>query len=460
MSFFIRKGGTGGGKNTFAGKKRKADASGKAKKMKKMEDEEIYSDGSDIDPKEDVGYESDEDLETAEEKKLRLAKVYLQEIEKELEERGEAGGGEEDEDGVQRVLKEEVEAERGKLRREITATLDFDSVESSHLQDKRHKLSITCICLSKDGKYLYSASKDKGLLKWKMPSGEKLFRISGGKRGEEESVEAHCHTITCLAVTSDGMYLATGDTNNTIYIWTTADMKRVHVFKGHRADISGLVFRKGTHTLYSSSYDRSVKIWSVDEKAYVETLFGHQDRIMDIDAGSRERAITVGGRDKSVRVWKIVEESQLVFNVPTCSIDLVRLLNEEHWVTAGEDGHLAVWGVMRKKPLAMVEKCHGVDSINGEPNWVSSLGTLYNSDMVATGSRDGSIRIWSVGEAFKSIIPVRTIELAGFINCLSIGEGGTLLVAGVGQEHRLGRWWREPAVKNRIHLFKISHVKS
>ena len=77
----------------------------------------------------------------------------------------------------------------------------------------------------------------------------------------------------------------------------------------------------------------------------------YQDRIMDIDAGARERTITAGGRDRSVRVWKIVEESQLVFNVPTYSIDCVRLLNEEHWVTAGEDGHLAVWGVMRKKPL-------------------------------------------------------------------------------------------------------------
>jgi hypothetical protein len=34
--------------------------------------------------------------------------------------------------------------------------------------------------------------------------------------------------------------------------------------------------------------------------------------------------------------------------------DCVKLLNEEHWVTAGEDGHLAVWGAMKKKPLVIV----------------------------------------------------------------------------------------------------------
>ena len=86
----------------------------------------------------------------------------------------------------------------------------------------------------------------------------------------------------------------------------------------------------------------------------METLFGHQDKISGIDCGARERCITVGGRDGSARVWKILEESQLVYNGPQSSLDCVKLLNEEHWVTAGEDGHLAVWGIQKKKPLALV----------------------------------------------------------------------------------------------------------
>ena len=43
-------------------------------------------------------------------------------------------------------------------------------------------------------------------------------------------------------------------------------------------------------------------------------------------------------RDGSVRVWKIVEESQLIFNGPSTSIDAVKLINEEHFITCGEDG--------------------------------------------------------------------------------------------------------------------------
>ena len=36
--------------------------------------------------------------------------------------------------------------------------------------------------------------------------------------------------------------------------------------------LQGLAFRKGTHELFSCSYDRTVKIWNLDEMAYVETL--------------------------------------------------------------------------------------------------------------------------------------------------------------------------------------------
>ena len=62
---------------------------------------------------------------------------------------------------------------------------------------------------------------------------------------------------------------------------------------------------------------------------------------------------------------------------------------------------------------AMVMKCHGVDPVNGDPNWISSLATLFNTDTIATGSRDGHIRIWSVGDQFKSIKPVNTIQVSG-----------------------------------------------
>ena len=38
------------------------------------------------------------------------------------------------------------------------------------------------------------------------------------------------------------------------------------------------------------------------------------------------------------------------------------------------------------------------------------------------------------------------------MNSISFAPSGRFLVAGVGQEHRLGRWWRLKGVKNGIYI--------
>lgn len=50
-------------------------------------------------------------------------------------------------------------------------------------------------------------------------------------------------------------------------------LNHIKNLQGHRGPVSGLVFRKDTHTLYSASEDRSVKVWNLDDMAYVESLY-------------------------------------------------------------------------------------------------------------------------------------------------------------------------------------------
>lgn len=66
--------------------------------------------------------------------------------------------------------------------------------------------------------------------------------------------------------------------------------------------------------------------------------FGHQAGVTGIDALSRERAITSGGTDCSLRIWKITEESQLIYNGHQGSIESVKFINDENFVSAGDDG--------------------------------------------------------------------------------------------------------------------------
>lgn len=455
MSFFIRN------KQGGIGVKRKINGQVKGSKGKKKktipksvpdDNESIASTDEELaeeNQKQDE-YVSEEEEETAQEKRIRLAKKYLAQIEEEEKDRAEFEEG-----AVTKRLREEYLEEKGKLRKTVAANY-VNHGEQIVLRCKEHKSSITCVCLSSNGKFLYSGSKDGSLVKWSLKERTKLKAVKGKTKSQDGM-----KCVNCVAISTDGKFLVAGDSGcKYVKVFCGDTLKLIKDLQGHRGSVTGLVFRKNTHTLYSASEDRSVKVWNLDDMAYVESLFGHQSAVTSIDALARERAITSGGFDRTVRIWKIVEESQLIFNGHGGSIDVVKLINEENFLSCGDDGQLCVWGCLKKKPLCSVPDAHGRDESNNQSMWISSIATLLNTDLVASGSRNGVIRLWQCNDSFRALNPLFEIQLTGFINALCFTPDGAELIAAVGQEHRLGRWWRIPEAKNSIVVIPLIQTKN
>lgn len=55
---------------------------------------------------------------------------------------------------------------------------------------------------------------------------------------------------------------------------------------------------------------------------------------------------------------------------------------------------------------------------------------------------------------------INSIDVPGFVNGLSFAPSGNILVAAVGQEHRLGRWARIPKVPNGIAIIQLGLSKT
>ncbi|OCT85688.1 hypothetical protein XELAEV_18023860mg [Xenopus laevis] len=434
-----------------------AEATSQKRKKNTHLREEIESDSdTEIAPTRKKPPQAEEDLEeTAQEKKLRLAKEYLKQLQQQEEEQKE----DEDQDAIANRLQEDVLEQRGRLQRPLAKELL--PPEPSEIRILRgHQGPITCLVISPDDSYMFSGSKDCSIIKWSVSDGKKIHKIPGGRKGTENTHVGHTSHVLCMALSSDGKYLASGDRNKLIFIWDPLTCQNLHKFQGHRDAVSGLSFQKGTHQLFSASQDRSVKVWNVAENAYIETLFGHQDAITGLDSLSRERCVTVGGRDGTMRIWKIAEETQLVFSGHEGSIDCVRLINEEHIVTGADDGSLALWTVGKKKPLTQMKCAHGSYGEAGleQPYWITSIAAALNSDVVASGSHDGFVHVWRCGEGFRSLSPLFTVPVVGFVNSLQFSSSANFLVAGVGQEHRLGRWWRKKEAKNALYIIPFKRT--
>src|SRR5579863_2563956 len=158
---------------------------------------------------------------------------------------------------------------------------------------------------------------------------------------------------------------------------------------------------------------------------------------------------------------------------------------------------ICLWTTQRKKPIFTQAVAHGFTETASEteglirtPRWITALGALRYSDLFAAvkhgartcgartlthtrlGSWDGHIRLWKVDPKIKSFSPIGSFPVPGVINSLQFVSPGKglldeaswawtrsgadaarvangvsmrkpgpcLLVAGVGQEPRLGRW--------------------
>ncbi|ATY59832.1 small nucleolar ribonucleo complex [Cordyceps militaris] len=504
----------------------------------------------DVDDSESEGSEE----ETAAERRLRLAERYLQNVKQHVDEAG-FDAADIDRDMIAERLQEDIAETKGKVYRQLAAELVLRKSSQTFFRTNTHAVTSVAACAP----YVYTATKDMYLHKWRTqdlpkdqypqttrrkskkaaaPPRRKLeleswVRGNTAKAGEKY-YKRHTGRILAVAASPDGKYVVTGGEDKKMIVYEAATLKPIKVLTHHRDAVTGLAFRRGTNQLYSCSKDRTVKVWSLDEMAYVETLFGHQDEVVDVDALAQERCISVGARDRTARLWKVMEETQLVFRggavdkkarpppgvdrrslLAEGSMDRVAMIDDELFVTGGDNGALSLWSVTKKKPVHVEPLAHGVDppldphAASAEttpsadaipaptPRWITALATIPYSDVILSGSWDGRVKAWRLSEDKRRIEflgslggggqdaaeeegeeeggnaeddvnaaykqqPQRPIK--GIINGLAVfergdrGVDGLCVVAAVSSEHRLGRWKVHKGARNGGVVFEVPRV--
>ncbi|PKU69362.1 U3 snoRNP-associated protein-like YAOH [Dendrobium catenatum] len=484
-----------------------ADAKRRRKGVTAFNDkEEVESLPSDESEAEVVGGEDqgEEPEETAAETRFRMAKEHLERIRaaaKKLEE--EEGVGEGDEINMEEregrrdslvaeiLQKDQLEAS-GRVRRLIASRVLNPEPDDEFKVLVKHRMSVTAVGLAEDDRRGFSASKDGTILHWDVESGkhEKYLwpnedvLISHRANGPQNSTSKRSKNVLSLAVSSDGRYLASGGLDRDVHLWDTRTREHIQAFRGHRGPVTCLTFRQGTPQLFSGSFDRTIKLWNVEDRTHMDNLFGHQSEVLTIDCLHKERLLTVG-RDRTMRLWKVPEESQLVFRAPASSLECCCFINDSEFLSGSDDGSIELWSILRKKPIHIIKNAHALlsshdehlptNSKEGLPNgnhaggcstsvqsWVSSVAVCRGSDLVASGAANGVIRLWNIASDDKNIQPLLAYPLVGFANSLAFSKSGRFILAGVGQEPRLGRWGRVHNARNgvAVHSIRLSEEHS
>ena len=80
------------------------------------------------------------------------------------------------------------------------------------------------------------------------------------------------------------------------------------------------------------------------------------------------------------------------------SADCVSAIQDGWFVTGHDDGRLALWREEKKRPVGdVIIAAHGYEGISdGSKRSVMCCDSVAMSDVLATGSNDGHLRLWKV----------------------------------------------------------------
>ena len=229
-----------------------------------------------------------------------------------------------------------------------------------------------------DGTYIYSASADKFVARWKIDEGvQDAFSIR---------FENPAYSLSLFAQQTK---LAIGLGNGDLHFFDLNDRKELKFLVQHRKAIFALTENAALNQLYAADADGNLSVWdtrSLELLAYLPFDCGKIRRIAVSADGSK---IALACQDGRVRILNTENLNQIsefeVHNGGVTSV-LFDQLNSNFLFTGGKDAHLKKWNLN-------TEEC--IHSIPAHNYAIYDLIALEQGEMIVSASRDKTIKIWN-----------------------------------------------------------------
>jgi WD40 repeat protein len=140
----------------------------------------------------------------------------------------------------------------------------------------------------------------------------------------------------------------------------------------------------------------------------LQTMDGHEDVLREVEYSPDGSRLVTTSDDGTARVWNTSTGQELLLLAGHEGLvgPVTYSMDGAFIVTAGADGTAIVWDAATGKVLHMLDGHRDNPNLvfPDEPNWVGAVAVSPESTIIATGSADGTAKLWdaSSGEELKT----------------------------------------------------------
>ncbi|EFO97992.1 CRE-UFD-3 protein [Caenorhabditis remanei] len=233
---------------------------------------------------------------------------------------------------------------------------------------------------------------------WRLFVGRKDGSIAVYASGSQEPVTIfteHTQNVCCLHVNQKATHMLSGSWDSNVIIFPIAELNKSSftVLKcvGHTLSVWALAsFPELPDTYLTASADKTIRLWNRNETAAI--FKGHTDVVRALAVISKDHFLSAGN-DGHIIHWDVASGSVLG-KFATCAHDFIysMTLSDSHILTTGEDGTLEFWAMHSKSGGRLTIASEEVIQMPSASTWDAKV--LPNSDIAVAGS-DGRIYIMS-----------------------------------------------------------------
>jgi WD40 repeat protein len=245
----------------------------------------------------------------------------------------------------------------------------------------------------------------------KKQSWEGDIKVYDAKSGKElnKTLHGHAEQIECLALDKDGKTLYSGSKDQTVKVWDLDAGKDVSTIKAHTADVMAIALSKDGTKLATAGADGTVKVWdksgkelavfkvekevkTVDPKTKKETVAKEAARSFNCVAFSPDgKHVAAGNMDGYVKIWEVdAKKEQYDLKAHDGVWSVAYNPDGTQLATGGLDGTIKLWDAASGKDVRTIKAHFGT---------VTALAFSPDGTQLASGgTTDGMVKIWSVGK--------------------------------------------------------------